>query len=197
MTGISKIGSGQDVVSFLKEQHSYIKSLFAQVFSAQGPTREEAFLSLRRLLAVHETAEEEVVHPAARRELDNGEGIVSTHLAQEREAKTVLLELEKMDMQSVDFETKLRSLQEAVLAHAESEETKEFDLLANKLDPERLQRMAKVFELAERMAPTRPHPGVEGRGANMLVGPFVAMVDRVRDAIGKTRKEDEGPRANA
>jgi hypothetical protein len=33
------------------------------------------------------------------------------------------------------------------------------------------------------MAPTRPHPGVESAAANILVGPFAAMLDRTRDAI--------------
>ena len=43
--------------------------------------------------------------------------------------------------------------------------------------------MRKVVELAEAVAPTRPHPGVESRAANMLAGPFAAMLDRARDAI--------------
>jgi hypothetical protein len=36
---------------------------------------------------------------------------------------------------------------------------------------------------AEAIAPTRPHPGVESPMANLAVGPFVSLLDRVRDAI--------------
>src|SRR4051794_6725501 len=61
------ISNGLDVVAFLKEQHQQIKSLFSEVRSASGEQRREAFFALRRLLAVHETAEEEIVHPAARK----------------------------------------------------------------------------------------------------------------------------------
>jgi hypothetical protein len=43
--------------------------------------------------------------------------------------------------------------------------------------------MRKAVKFAESVAPTRPHPGVESAPANMLAGPFVAMVDRVRDAL--------------
>lgn len=33
-------------------------------------------------------------------------------------------------------------------------------------------------KLAESTAPTRPHPGVESATANLLAGPFAAMLDR-------------------
>ena len=43
--------------------------------------------------------------------------------------------------------------------------------------------MRKAVELAERLAPTRPHAGVESATGNVLVGPFAAMLDRARDAL--------------
>lgn len=42
------------------------------------------------MLAVHETAEEEVVHPAARRTLAGGNELVDDRLAEESEAKDML-----------------------------------------------------------------------------------------------------------
>ncbi|MEU1959858.1 hypothetical protein [Nocardia sp. NPDC019304] len=47
--------------------------------------------------------------------------------------------------------------------------------------------MRRTVELAETMAPTRPHPGVESATANVLVGPFAAMMDRAKDMISKPR----------
>jgi hemerythrin superfamily protein len=181
------IASGTDVVSFLKEQHQQVKALFETVLAAQGEEREKAFYSLRRMLAVHETAEEEIVHPAARRSLADGEQIVNARLQEENEAKKVLAELEKLDCGSIEFETKFRAFQQAVIAHAESEETQEFDRLASVLDQSQLTKMKKAAEVAEAIAPTRPHAGVESAIGNMIAGPFVSMVDRARDAIaGKT-----------
>ncbi|MGB6165925.1 MAG: hemerythrin domain-containing protein [Pseudonocardiaceae bacterium] len=52
-----------DVIDLLIAQHSLIRDLFEEVKTAQGEAQEEAFHRLRRMLAVHETAEEEVVHP--------------------------------------------------------------------------------------------------------------------------------------
>jgi hemerythrin superfamily protein len=89
--------SPTDVIEFLVNQHGQIKSLFAETLKASGEAREEPFTALRRLLAVHETAEEEIVHPRAKHELANGDETVSKRLEEENEAKKVLAGLEKMD----------------------------------------------------------------------------------------------------
>jgi len=177
------IASGSDVVSFLKSQHEDVKRLFAQVKAARGQARGASFYALRRMLAVHETAEEEIVHPVARRVLPDGEAIIEARLREEKAAKTLLAELEKLDIDSSEFEQMLALLERDVIAHAESEERQEFERLGSALDQSRLERMRTAAELAEKVAPTRPHPGVESAAANLLVGPFASMVDRVRDAI--------------
>ncbi len=177
------IGTSQDVISFLKEQHKEMKALLSNVSSTKGEERSNAFYELRRMLAVHETAEEEVVHPAARRALPDGEAIIEARLREENEAKTALAELETLDIDSSEFESKFAALAKAVLAHAAAEEREEFARLAITLEPERLDRMQRAVELAESVAPTRPHPGVESQAANIFVGPFAAMVDRARDAV--------------
>jgi hypothetical protein len=177
------IGSGLDVVAFLEEQHDQIEMAFEQVEESSGEERRNLFVALRRLLAVHETAEEEIVHPAARRSLANGEVIVDARLQEENEAKKILMQLEDLDVGSAEFERQFALLKSSVLLHARAEEQNEFADLAALLDTEQLQKMQKAVSFAESIAPTRPHPGVESRVANMLAGPFAAMVDRARDAI--------------
>jgi hypothetical protein len=180
---MNSISNGGDVVAYLKEQHSQIKALFSQTVEASGKEREESFAQLRRLLAVHETAEEEIVHPAARQTLPDGENVVEARLAEEHEAKEMLAALEKLDVDSEEFEEMLSELEESVVLHAEAEETEEFEGLGERLEPARLERMKKAAEFAESVAPTRPHPGVESAVANLLVGPFASMLDRTRDAF--------------
>ena len=63
--------SSADVLDFLTGQHEQIKSLFSKTLDNAGPDREQAFMELRRLLAVHEAVEEEIVHPRAKRKLAN------------------------------------------------------------------------------------------------------------------------------
>ena len=55
------IQSPDEVVAYLKAQHNLIEDMFDQVLHATDPqAREEPFVHLRQLLAVHETAEEMV-----------------------------------------------------------------------------------------------------------------------------------------
>ncbi|TDD20689.1 hemerythrin domain-containing protein, partial [Actinomadura sp. KC06] len=49
---------------------------------------------------------------------------------------------------------------------------------------------AAAVRAAEATAPTHPHPGTESATKNMLAGPMVAMVDRVRDLIRDARDKD-------
>jgi len=179
------VQSTDDVVTFLKGQHNLIKDMFEEVFSASDPkAREKAFVELRQLLAVHETAEEMVVHPRARNEIADGNAIVDARLHEEHEAKQQLSKLEGMDIDSKEFLDELTKFRDAVVDHAEHEENEEFSKLQRKLDSDDLGRMAKAVLAAEAIAPTRPHAGVESAKANFAVGPFASMLDRARDLIG-------------
>lgn len=180
---MTAIQSPNDVVDFLVTQHEQIKSLFDKTLSSSGKQREESFVELRRLLAVHETVEEEIVHPRVKRKVADGKSVVEPRLQEEHEAKIRLRELEKIDVDSAVFTNQLAELREAVLAHAEHEERDEFTKLAQQLTNDELDQMGRAAKLAEAVAPTRPHAGVESQMANLVAGPFAAMLDRARDAI--------------
>jgi len=182
-----KVGNDGDVVTYLKNQHEQIRGLFAKVRAASGKDREQAFRDLRRMMAVHETAEEEIIHPAARA-LPDGGPMVAARLREEYEAKSALVELETLDVGSAEFDLKLGALETAVLDHAKKEEELEFDRLETTLDEDRLLRMRRAMEVAESLAPTRPHPWLESQASNILIGPFASMMDRARDAMTAKRK---------
>jgi hemerythrin superfamily protein len=178
------VQSTDDAVRFLTDQHNLIKDLFEEVLGASSDeARDKSFTELRQLLAVHETAEEMVIHPRARHELTDGDTIVDARLAEEHEAKEQLSKLEKMDVGSKEFITELTQFRDAVIDHAEHEESEEFGKLARKLDSGDLERMAKALQAAQAIAPTRPHAGVESAKLNFAVGPFASMLDRARDLI--------------
>jgi hemerythrin superfamily protein len=177
------VKSPTDVVRFLVRQHEQIKSLFAETLVASGKAREQAFVALRRLLAVHETAEEEIVHPRAKRRIPNGDKVIEARLDEEHEAKTVLAELEKLDVDDQSFTDTLTKLRDAVVGHAEQEEKQELAKLEQELGGDELEQLGRAVKLAEAIAPTRPHAGVESQVANLLAGPFAAMMDRARDTI--------------
>lgn len=178
------ITTGQDVVDYLKAQHEAIRALFVETLdAADADTKREKFTRLRTMLAVHETAEEMMVHPRVRRKIEGAGAVVDARLAEEHDSKVALSELEKLDIDTADFTKGLIHLQAAVLEHAEKEEAEEFPLLTEHLEPEELERLAVAVQVAERIAPTHPHAGVESATANFALGPFASLIDRARDAL--------------
>jgi hemerythrin superfamily protein len=180
------IQSPDEVVDFLKAQHNLIEDMFDQVLLATDPhAREKPFIALRQLLAVHETAEEMIVHPRVRRESDAGDAVIDARLTEEHESKELLSQIEKLDITSQQFIDEVTKLRDAVLDHAMREEADEFPVLTKELDADDLKRMGTAVRAAEAIAPTRPHPGVESAKLNFAVGPFASMLDRARDLIEK------------
>ena len=171
-----------DVVRVLLEQHARIRDLFDDVKSAQGEQKKQTFDELRALLAVHETAEELILRPTAKRTAGDAEAEARNH--EEEEANKVLAELEKMDVTSAEFDAKLAAFEKAVIDHAEHEEREEFPAVRRGCDEEQLKGLGARLQMVEKVAPTHPHPTAAGSpSAQLLTGPFASMVDRVKDAI--------------
>ncbi|MDA0632307.1 hemerythrin domain-containing protein [Nonomuraea sp. MCN248] len=172
-----------DVIELLIAQHGMIRNLFDEVEQAPPERRGEAFTRLVRLLAVHETAEEEIVHPYARAKLDGGSGVVDDRLEEEREAKELLQEMDQAGPDAPDFMDNLVMLRAAVEAHARAEERYEFAKIVQHTTEAERRAMGLGVKAAEAMAPTHPHPGTESATKNVLMGTPVAMMDRARDVI--------------
>ncbi|AJP00672.1 hemerythrin [Streptomyces cyaneogriseus subsp. noncyanogenus] len=179
-----------DAVSLLMRQHGDIRNLFDLVEATTGDERREAFRRLVRLLAVHETAEEEVVHPFARRGFPGGEQVVEDRLAEERAAKETLSALEDLDPEDPAFLPRLLELRKDVQEHARAEERYEFTHIRRSTDVTDLASMAKAVKAAEALAPTHPHPGAESGAANAALGPVAALMDRTKDAVRKAMGKD-------
>jgi hemerythrin superfamily protein len=183
----------KDVVDLLLDQHNQIKALLGRVSDAQGVSKREAFQDLVRLLAVHESAEEEVVHPRARATIDQGDQVVAPRLHEEHEAKHVLAALYDMGVDHPEFDQKFAEFAEAVKQHAGHEESDEFPALRRDASPDQLRRMAGAVMAAEAIAPTRPHPkSGESATANLIAGPPLAVFDRIRDRMRDWREHNPG-----
>ncbi|HEY0699384.1 MAG TPA: hemerythrin domain-containing protein [Micromonospora sp.] len=172
----------ENVIELLLAQHARIEELFKTVINSRGEARRDSFDELVRLLAVHETAEEEVVHPMARRNVEAGDEVVDARLGEERSAKELLAQLYDAGVDDPGFDAGIVRLRDAVLAHAAHEERYEFPQLRASVDENRLRTAAGAVRAAEATAPTRPHPGVESAKANLMAGPAVAVLDRLKDA---------------
>jgi Hemerythrin HHE cation binding domain len=173
-----------DVVDVVLEDHQRIRELFTEFGTAKPDQRTPLWETIVRTLAVHETAEEEIVHPQVRREVDGGSDIVAARRREEDEAKKVLARLEKIGPNDPSFETEFTAFRHDVLRHADREEHDELPQLRASVGVEKRKNLASVFSSAKAMAPTHAHKAApESAVGNVIVGPFVAIVDRVRDVI--------------
>jgi hemerythrin superfamily protein len=172
----------QGILDALRRDHDQARRMFARLERATGEHRRDLFQQLVGELVRHEVAEEEILRPVSK--LDAGKAIANARMKEESQAEQLLKEMEKLDPGSAEFSAKLAKLRREVERHAEAEETKEFPRVARKESPERLRQMGRAYEAAKRAAPTRPHPSTPNTpAANMLAGPFAAVMDRARDAI--------------
>ena len=172
----------QGIIEALRHDHDEMREMFARLEAATGNQRRELFEQLLGELVRHEVAEEEILRPASKR--DAGKAIANARIKEESQAEELLKEMEGLDPGSAEFTSKLAKLRREVERHAEAEETKEFPRVAKKETTERLEQMGRAYEAAKRAAPTRPHPSTPNTPvANMLTGPFAAIVDRARNAV--------------
>jgi hemerythrin superfamily protein len=178
-----------DAVEMLRRQHHEIRTLMDAVNSASGASRVRDFEKLVRLLSVHETSEEEVVYPAISALGHGPAATVEQRKREEAAAKRALAELERMGADADGFTDAFARFSRSVDEHATAEDDTIFPLLVAEFDAEARRGMATLLELAQATAPTRPHRHApESALGNLVVGPFVALADRVRDAVRDVRR---------
>jgi hemerythrin superfamily protein len=173
----------QNGIDYLIAQHREVEDLLDAVHNAPPEQRQESFDALRRLLAVHETAEELILRPLTRVSVDGGGTIADARMAEENQAKEVLAGLEKLDVDTEEFMTTFDAFAGDVRQHAHNEEEFEFPLVREQESPDLLAKLQVALERAELAAPTHPHPSARSTKANLVLGPFAAIVDRVKDAM--------------
>lgn len=177
----------QGIIEVLRQDHDEVRKMFAQLEAATGDKRRDLFHELVGELIRHEVAEEEIVRPISKR--DAGKAIAEARMNEESAAEKLLKEMEKLDPSSGEFATKLSTLHADVEKHAAAEENEEFPKIQQSESQDRLESMAKAYEAAKTLAPTRPHPSTPNTPtANLLVGPIAAVTDRARDAVREALK---------
>ena len=179
--------TSQDLAAAIKADHELVKQLFADIKGGRDGV--QAWEALVRALAVHETAEEEILYPTVRSK--GGEemkSVVEKRLAEEDEAKKLLVDMEKLGPTGDGFGEMLAKLEQAVVAHAEAEEREVLPVLA-KVDESMMHALATAYHAAKALAPTHPHKSApESAIGNMAVGPVMAVVDRTRDLVRDAMK---------
>jgi hemerythrin-like domain-containing protein len=176
-----------EAVELIKQDHLEVEALFKQWEALAGapedPERKRSLAErIVRELSMHAAIEEEVLYPAARAALPQGDDLIEESLQEHKEAKEMLLEIDRMSPDDSQFETKVRELIDDVRHHVEEEETKTLPQLRERLDHGTLSDIGEELEKAKKRAPTRPHPKAPDQPPGIKVaGPIAALIDRIRD----------------
>jgi hemerythrin superfamily protein len=145
-----------------------------RVLQASGQERRTLFDEVRETLARHEAAEEAVLRPLTR-QAPGGEEQAAGRTEEEDSAKNLLGLIERYDVDTPAFEVEYQELAEAVMRHAEHEETEEFPLLRRTHDPATLREARAAVERVEAGGSAGP----SGHGT------FAAMLQRARDLFSR------------
>jgi Hemerythrin HHE cation binding domain len=170
-----------DAATVLRDQHAGIRRAIIRA-AWPGGERDAEFRRLVRMLAQHEAAEEAHVHPTIRRAARRG--IAVARVSEERHTKRLLARLQQTGPHGLGYLLGLGLLGWHVVRHAAREEREEFPVLS-RLSPVRRWTLAGEIYLARALAPSRPHPKVNGELANKLAMPVLGPADRVRDIAAR------------
>src|SRR5262249_41265788 len=112
------------------------------VGTAEDEAKAVAFLELETLFYVHETGEQQVVHPFSSM-WATSPGLIDDRVREERAGDNLLRQLRDLDVHGDDFDTTFQALQDVLLAHLSAEENQEFPRLRASADAGQLLAMAE------------------------------------------------------
>jgi hemerythrin superfamily protein len=181
-----------NAITLLRADHKTVKALFKQFEQLGENAKSEKKRIVERIikeLAVHAAIEEQVLYPAARKAVPDGEENVLEALEEHHIVKWTLSELEKMSPDAERFDAKVSVLIENVRHHIEEEEGELFPKIREALGRKDLEALGASLEAAKKTAPTHPHPRApDTPPGNLVAGPGAALVDRVADGVVEAGK---------
>lgn len=173
----------QDVLDLLMQEHREVEALLDQISQPeQNPDSRDIADRVIAMLVKHSVAEEMYVYPVMAEYLESGAVEHDKHEHQELEE--LLKELEGLSPEEDGFARCVGKIQEVLNDHVHDEEDEQFPKLRQAVPAEKLIDLRGKVEMAEKVAPTRPHPEApHSELFHKVVGPGVGMVDRLRDAL--------------
>ena len=173
-----------DAIQLLTTDHAEVEQMFRQLESLpEGDSRSALVGDVVRELSVHAAIEEQVLYPAMRKALPDGDHLVQEAIEEHQQVKETLAAVESADSPA-ERDPHLVSLIGNVRHHVEEEETELFPKLRASITTAELQEMGGALASAKRLAPTHPHPNAPNTPPGNVVGGLAAaMIDKARDAL--------------
>lgn len=175
----------QDVLDLLMQEHREVEALLDQISQPeQNPDSRDTADRVIAMLVKHSVAEEMYVYPVMEQYLPNGKQDVEHDKQEHQELEELLKQLEGLAPEEDDFAQCVSKIQEVLNDHVHDEEDEQFPRLREAVPADTLVDLRGKVEMAEKVAPTRPHPEApHSELFHKVVGPGVGMVDRLRDAL--------------
>jgi hemerythrin superfamily protein len=142
--GSARARRGHDPFELLMSDHRQILSALDEMANASANStlqRSRLFLMLKRKLAKHAMAEEDVVYPLVNdqvHDVQSSKGLYDEHA----DMKIRLFELEKLLKAGEDWSAPVRSLRELIQHHVNEEENVVFPKLRQLLDEKRASKIS-------------------------------------------------------
>jgi hypothetical protein len=163
----SSMPTPDDVIAVMAPQHDHVKALLEAVRQQTGYRRAAAFYTLRLTLALHETAEEQAIHPQALHELGPYDRAASDRIAEEQTAGQTIGSLELVNVDSDQFNSTFGHFATSVTDHAAAEEADEWPALRQITDPAIINAMVEQMQAVPRLAEDPSAPGIQATFSEM------------------------------
>jgi hemerythrin superfamily protein len=173
----------RDAIEIIEADHRAVERLFQQLTSSTGgEDRQRIGEQIVCSLSIHATVEEQLLYPRARMLLKD-DALVDHAIEEHSDLKQVLDRLDGTAPDDAGFVEGFTEAEKLVHEHVLEEESRLLPRLRGAATGDELRRLGRAIEMAKKAAPTHPHPHAPSKPPfNLVLGPIVGIVDKVRDA---------------
>lgn len=175
----------RDIIEVLTHDHREVDAMFVRLHStADKAARKDLADEIAIELVRHSVAEEQWLYPTVRDRIEGGAQLADRELAEHAVVENLLKDIGKHDPDQTRFDDQMTALMANVRQHVVEEESELFPQLRAVCTDDELRDLGAKIEKTKRHAPTRPHPRSPSQPpANKILGPGVALLDRLRDKL--------------
>ena len=134
-----------DVLTFLKDEHDEVKSVFKKLEKAHGAEATRTWERLRDMLMLHEQMEETHFYPQLKKE-KSAEDLILEGYEEHRVMDVLIGEISQFKPSDEQWEPKIKVLQENTEHHIEEEEGDLFPKVRKIWDKERREEVGKLMQ---------------------------------------------------
>ncbi|KAI1075406.1 hypothetical protein F5B20DRAFT_585369 [Whalleya microplaca] len=181
------------LANVIKHDHQELKAYHPHIVGPKDLNEQTRYQNLFVWeLARHSVAEEIIVLPAIREQLEDGSDVAQRYRDQHQKIKEQLHKFQSLNADTEDFMPTFRNLYSDLQEYIKEEEDHDIPQLEAKLDDSQLAKLSRAFERTKLLAPTRSHPlAPNAPPFETAAALLAAPIDKLTDILRKFPKEDK------